>query len=172
MCFPYWWCTKHAQLWAPDRFTKKKTSYNWSKQQKSFHLIKYLLTTFISFLTFQSVLIAHWHWGSRRIRVKLTHWGWVTHICISIPTIIGSDNGLSPGRRHAIIWANAGILSIWPLGTNFIEILIEIHTFSVKKMHETCACFGNVLKWEIVIPIRCDYSKPWPGDLINALFIE
>ena len=32
-----------------------------------------------------------------------THWGRVTHICISKLTIIGSDNGLSPGRRQAII---------------------------------------------------------------------
>ena len=35
----------------------------------------------------------------------------------------------------AIIWSNAGILSIGPMGTNFSEILIEIHTFSFKKMH-------------------------------------
>ena len=28
--------------------------------------------------------------------------------------IIGSDNGLSPGRRQAIIWTNAAILSIRP----------------------------------------------------------
>ena len=33
----------------------------------------------------------------------LTHWGQVTHICVSKLTIIGSDNGLSPGRRLAII---------------------------------------------------------------------
>ena len=50
-------------------------------------------------------------------------------------TIIGSDNGLSPDRRQAIIWTNAGILLIWPLGTNFSETLIEIHIFSFKKMH-------------------------------------
>ena len=65
----------------------------------------------------------------------LTHWGRVTHICVSKLTIIGSDNGLSPGRRQAIIWANAGIFLIGPLGTNFSEILIEFHTFSFKKMH-------------------------------------
>ena len=64
--------------------------------------------------------------------VLLTHWGWVTHICISILNIIGSDNGLSPGRRQAIIWTNAGIL-IETLGTNFSDILSEIHTFSFKK---------------------------------------
>ena len=30
---------------------------------------------------------------------KLTHWGRVTHICVSKLTINGSDNGLSPGRQ-------------------------------------------------------------------------
>ena len=52
-------------------------------------------------------------------------------------TTIGSDNGLSPGRRQAIIWTNAGILFlIGPLGRNFGEILIEIKTFSsLEKMH-------------------------------------
>ena len=65
----------------------------------------------------------------------LTHWGRVTHICVVELTTIGSDNGLSPGRRQAIIWNNAGILLIGPLGTNFNEILIEIHTFSFNKMH-------------------------------------
>ena len=42
----------------------------------------------------------------------LTHWGRVTHICVDTNTNIGSDNGLSPGRRQAIIWTNAGILLI------------------------------------------------------------
>ena len=65
----------------------------------------------------------------------LTHWGWVTHICVGKLTIIGSDNGLLPGRRQAIIWTSAGILSIGPLGTNFSEILIRIQTFSFKEMH-------------------------------------
>ena len=66
--------------------------------------------------------------------VVLTHWGRVTDICVSKLTIIGSDNGLSPGRRQAIIWTNAGILLIEPLGTNFSEILIGIQIFSFKKM--------------------------------------
>ena len=63
----------------------------------------------------------------------LTHWGRVTHICINKLTIIGSDNGLSPGRRQAIIWTNAGLMLIGPLETNFSEISIEILTFSFKK---------------------------------------
>ena len=54
--------------------------------------------------------------------IDLTHWGRVTHICVSKLTIIDSDNGLSPGRRQAIIWTNAGILLIRPSGTNFSKI--------------------------------------------------
>ena len=56
-------------------------------------------------------------------------------ICVSKLNIIGSDNGLSPTRRQAIIWTNAGILLIRPLRTNFSEIFIEFYTFSFKKMH-------------------------------------
>ena len=59
----------------------------------------------------------------------------MTHKCVSKQTIIGSDNGLSSDRRQAIIWANDGILLIINLGKNLSEILIEIYTFSFKKMH-------------------------------------
>ena len=68
-------------------------------------------------------------------KVPLTHRGRMTHICVSTLTIIGSDNGLSPGRRHAIIWTNDGILLIRTFRTHFSEIVSEIHTFSFKKMH-------------------------------------
>ena len=64
----------------------------------------------------------------------LTHWGRLMHICVSKLTIIGSDNGLSPSRHQAIIWTNAGILLIIPLGTNFSEFLVEFLIFSFKKM--------------------------------------
>ena len=78
----------------------------------------------------------------------------MTHICVSKQTIIGSENGLSPGRRQAIIWTNAGVLLIGTLGTNFNEILIEIRKFSFKKMGLNVSfakwqsfCLGlNVLK--------------------------
>ena len=66
---------------------------------------------------------------------KLTHWGRVTHICVGKLTSIGSDNGLSPGRRQAIIRTNAGILLIRPLGNKLQWILVEILIFSFKKMH-------------------------------------
>ena len=77
----------------------------------------------------------HQMWTDRLVWVPLTHWGRVTHICVSKLTIIGSYNGLSLRRHRAIIWTNAGILLIRPLGTKFSEILITIHTLSFMKMH-------------------------------------
>ena len=92
--------------------------------------------------------------GGGRIVLCLTHWGRVTHICVGNLTIIGSDNGLSPGRRQSIVWTNTGILLIRTSGTNVSEISSEIHTFSLKKMHFKMSsgkwrlfCFGlKVLK--------------------------
>ena len=62
-------------------------------------------------------------WTNLPTHAVLTHWA------------IGQDNGLSPGRRQAIIWTNDGILLIVPVRTNFNEILIEICKFSFKKIH-------------------------------------
>ena len=84
----------------------------------------------------------------------LTHWSWVTHICVSKLTIIGSDNGLSPVQCQAIIWTNDEISLIGTLGTNFSEFFIEMRTFSFKKIHLKMSsgkwrpfCLGlNVLK--------------------------
>ena len=75
-----------------------------------------------------------WLWGCDICGLSFTHWGRVTHLCVSRLTITGSDNGLSPGWRQAIIWTNAEILLIGSLGTNFSENLIEILTFSFTKM--------------------------------------
>ena len=69
------------------------------------------------------------------LQIALTHLGRVTHICIGNLIIIASDNGLSADQCQAIIWTNAGIFLIRPLGTNFSEILIEILIFSFMKMH-------------------------------------
>ena len=66
------------------------------------------------------------------VELLLTHWGRVRHICVSKLTTIGSDNGLSPDRRQAIIWTNAGILLI---RTNFRDFLSEIQEFLLEKMH-------------------------------------
>ena len=93
-------------------------------------------------------------------------------------THIGSDNGLSPGRRQAIIWTSAGILLIGPLWTNFSEILIRMWIFSFKEMQLKMSsakcrpfCLGlNVLKkcnlppfpfqkFEKKIMTSCGYNK-------------
>ena len=108
-------------------------------------------------------LISPWNhslvtWSTQ---MALTHWGRVRHICVSKLTIIGSDNGLSPGRCQAIICTSAGILSVGPLGTNFSEILhrnlyifIQENTFenvvcqvqsgiiSMDQCHEVETCFS------------------------------
>ena len=57
----------------------------------------------------------------------------MTHIYVSKLNIIGSDNGLSPDWHQANIFTNAGILLIRNAGTNFREILSEIHTFSLRE---------------------------------------
>ena len=117
--------------------------------------------------------------------VDLTHWGRVMHICVSKLSTIASDNGLTPGRRQAIIWTNARILLIGPLGTNFIEILIGIQTFSFKKMHLKMSsakwrpfCLGlNVLisetqqlrKWQMLLRRRLTKSLLNWGNAYGSL---
>ena len=105
----------------------------------------------------------------------LTHWGRVTHICVSKLTIIGSDNGLSPGRRQAIIWTSDGISLIAPLGKNLSGILIKIHTSSLKKSILKCRlgnavilsrpqCVNEQKKWCLILYSKiaillCNYNK-------------
>ena len=51
----------------------------------------------------------------------------ILYICKSmVINIFSLSLSLSPERRQAIIWTNAGILLTGPLGTKFSEILIEI----------------------------------------------
>ena len=99
-----------------------------------FHTLVFICSVFAT-ATLQSNLT---YWVLNKMsdifqRTLSTHWGRVTHICVSDQTIISSDNGLSPGWNQAIIWTNAGILLIGLLGTNVSEILIQIQTFSFKK---------------------------------------
>ena len=111
----------------------------------------------------------------------------MTHTCVGKLIIIGSDNGLSPGRRQAIIRTNAGISLIGPLGTNVSDILIGIQTFSFKKMHLKMSsvkcrpfCFGlNVLK-ESESQYRQGSSRCFPlvwqwtclGQIVLALYLQ
>ena len=88
---------------------------------------------------------------------QLTHWGRVTRICVGKLTIIGSDNGLSPERHQAIIWTNAGILLIGPLGTNLIEMLNEMR---LKMSSVKCCSFRLGLN----VLTHCGLMKPY-GDI-------
>ena len=98
----------------------------------------------------------------------------MTHICITKLTIIGSNNGLSPTRHQAIIWTNDGILLIWPIGTNFSEMLIRIHTFSFKKMHfKMSSGYWRpfCLDINVLIFAGCHCSQlQWHPSYVNVIF--
>ena len=95
---------------------------------------------------------------------------WSIHLCSDN----GSDNGSSPIRRRVIIWTSNGLLLIGPLGTDFNEILTEIHTFSFKKMHLKMSsgkwrpfCLShNVLRKNGKIPIICPQGVHYHTGLV------
>ena len=82
---------------------------------------------------------------------------WRTYVSVQYTNIV-PDNGLSPGRRLAIIWTNAGIVLIGPLRTNFSDIWIEILKFSFKKNQKfVCEAVANLPRplWDIAALARC-----------------
>ena len=88
---------------------------------------------------------------------------------------------LSEHRRQAIIWTNAGILLIGPLGTNFSEVRIKIWNFSFMKMHlkmssaRMAAIFpgGDELKVIAVMSLLCkDGILLWSQSLMNLDFLS
>ena len=74
------------------------------------------------------------------------------HICVIKLTVIGSGNGLAPGRCQAIIWTRAGILLIRASGTNFSDI----RTFSFTKMHLKMSA-----KWQPFCPGVDEPEQKW-----------
>ena len=79
---------------------------------------------------FRTVFCFWYHFGTRRSYLwSLTHWGQVMHICVGIPAIIGSENGLSvPSHYLNQCWHIVN----WTL-TN--KLLVKIQTFPFKKIH-------------------------------------
>ena len=80
---------------------------------------------FRTIILLQQIAIEKWKCVSSALSIEriqqrsvslLTLWGRVTHICVSKQTIVGSENGLSPGRGQVIIWTCAGLLVIWTFG--------------------------------------------------------
>ena len=72
------------------------------------------------------------------------------HICVSKLTVIGSDNGLSPGLNHA------RILSIGSLRINFSEILIEIYIFLLKSRSQ---CANDIILGILYIQLVKNISR-------------
>ena len=90
---------------------------------------------------------------------------------------IDSDNGLSLSRRKAIIQTNAGLLSIWPSGTTFSEILIKIQNFLFIKVRPKISS----VKWRPLGPGVNELNRKvqinnenitmmYPMELCDALF--
>ena len=142
-----------------------------------YHLYVYILLQYWTFYIGTSnlsnsyiVLGILWSWFMPIAPRSLTHWGRVTHICLGNLTNIDSDNGLLPGRRQAIIWTNAGLLLIGPLGTNFSEILGEIRSFSFKKTHLKMSS----AKWrlyrlglnELMMRYRAEYNMTFVAETV------
>ena len=73
-----------------------------------------------------------------------------------------------PEWHRAVIWTNAGILLIEPIGTTFNEILIEMHTLSFRKMHLKMSsakwrsfCLGLDVLINKVVKSVMDVSLRW-----------
>ena len=89
---------------------------------------------------------------------------------------MGSDNGLSPVRRQAIIWTSTDILSIRSLRKRFSESSMEIKTGPFKKMRfklssakwrPSCLCL-NALTYSIGCT-HMYFSRWWWTSLNNSL---
>ena len=102
----------------------------------------------------------------------LIDWGRVTHICVGNLAIIGSDNCLSPGRRHAIIWTDAGILLIGPSETDFNEILIKIIHFHSRKFICKCPLIARFMRptWGPSGADRTRVGREWHGFIFRHMY--
>ena len=98
------WCL----LWSSDGNCCLTIDLNsWSKYMLQVVTVVLLQVRFIksaiSYKTFHFIVVNNHtyinQWTLLWFAVCLTHWGRVTHICVIDLTIIGSDNGLSPGRH-------------------------------------------------------------------------
>ena len=92
---------------------------------------------------------------SETMKAWSTHWGWVTHICVSKKNpIMTSDNGLSPVRLQTVIWTNATILSIRLRGMFCSEILFQIQSFRSRRFawkchsNDMCPAINGQLAWK------------------------
>ena len=86
----------------------------------------------------------------------------MTHICVSKLTIIGPNSGFPPGRRHAVISANDGIVYWnhrskfkWNLEQNSYIIIQE------KAFEQNVVCDMAVILSRLQC-VKCLFDKPSP----------
>ena len=132
---PYCWCSRLSVWLSSMPPVMKSQSHNHIDNQYFCH----------------TEMKKHWPWHFNLLRPSNTY------ICISDLTIIVSDKVLSPGRRQAIIWITVGMLLI---GKNFSEIIMEIHTSTLKKMQlkmlsvkrwPFCLSLNVLTLWDLVM---------------------
>ena len=117
----------------------------------------------------------HWHrWWLGAIRhqaitytnvdFSLTHWGRVTHICVGKQTIIGSDNGLSPGRRQAFYLNQCRNIVNWNLGNKLQWKFIQNSNIFIQEN-----AFENVVRKLVAIlpQPQCVNGALWHSAEIN-----
>ena len=90
--------------------------------------------------------------------MTLTHWGPVTHIFVGNLTIIGSDNGLSPGR------CQIALVYIMPSLHQILVIIIQSGTFVVIEAYINCK---KVHKQALRVVLN-DYTSSY-SDLLTKM---
>ena len=98
----------------------------------------------------------------------LTHRGQVTHICVSRLTTIGSDNGLSPSRRQAIIKSMMGYCSgldikhlvYIPVGHMVLKIYVPCKNFHEPSKYLYKPCKAYIYCWENNYMLRLKNHLP------------
>ena len=89
-----------------------------------------------------------------------THWGWVTHICVTKITIIGSDNGLSPGRRLVIFWTMLEYCLTLrnKIQWNFLSRPQYVNLLTTMRLLSVCCSLLNLLNQVMYTCIQCMQS--------------
>ena len=77
------------------KFSSRYDMPKWNMYKVGVFLLVIIRSTNVMFTLFKKNLVTG--------LIENIHWGRVTHICVNKLSILGSDNGLSPGRRQAII---------------------------------------------------------------------
>ena len=110
--------------------TDSSTTFIYTKTTKFYQLSTEKDKDLINITRYLFAMVKHWC-GVVVDELVVTETEWRIYASMNW-AITASDNGLSPDWRQTIIGINAGILLIRPSGTNFSEILIEIHFHSRK----------------------------------------